>query len=93
MLKVVARFDDRPVDFLTGKRMPLAPADRKVCACCGLKISKGCELSNGDKVGEDCADTISTAQRFPAGLDGYIAHLARIGWKLRPNVKAYIVAA
>lgn len=90
MLKVVSRFDDRPVDFLTGKRVPLPPAKRKTCDCCGLKISKGCEMSNGDKVGEDCADSIRTAQRFMGGLDGYMAHLSRVGIKLRPSVQSYI---
>lgn len=90
------KFDDRAVDFLSGRRVSPPMEDRRLCACCGLRIVKGWIMSNGDKVGEDCeeiisrADTaracghVSTADEFDA------ARLRSSGWELKSSVKRYL---
>ena len=52
---IVRRYDIRPVDFDSGKRLAVPADQMETCQCCGKRIVKVCELSNGDKIGSECA--------------------------------------
>lgn len=95
-MRRVTKFDDRRVDFLTGKKVSPPMEDRRQCACCNLRIVKGWILDNGDQVGEDCEDVISRAdmqRRSGFSVTVYEFDDARhksIGWRLKATVKNYI---
>lgn len=91
-----ARFDDRAVDFLSGRKVSPPMEDRRHCACCGLRIVKGFLMSNGDAVGEDCEEIISRATLarscgHAANAGDFDQHRKRsTGWTLKPAVRSYI---
>jgi hypothetical protein len=50
--------DLRPVDFVTGKRLPITRDEMKPCECCAKLCSKLSVLSTGHEVGSDCASAV-----------------------------------
>lgn len=66
------KFDDRRVDFLTGRKVSPAVEDRKVCDCCRQRIVKGF-FTNLGTVGDDCHDIIRTAGSM--GAEAYERHV------------------
>lgn len=56
--------DVRPIDFNSGKRLPVAPNERKECQCCGKKIFKVATLNTGHQVGTECADILAITLRY-----------------------------
>lgn len=96
-MRRVKMFDLRSVDFASGKRVSPPKSEWRTCACCGLPLVKGWEMSNGDSVGEDCEDTISRATMdkdcgAAKDIEEYATRYSRTGWKLRASVKRYIAA-
>jgi len=63
----VKEYDVRPIDFVTGKRIAVTNEQRETCQCCGKKILKVTELSDGRKVGSECAVFMSMFGFEPAG--------------------------
>lgn len=74
-------------------------ADRRLCACCGLRIVKGFVMNNGDAVGEDCEEIISRANTarscgFAASAEAFDEQRKRSsGWTMKPKVRAYVAQA
>lgn len=89
-IRKVSSFDNRPVDFLTGKRMPCARENKVTCACCGKLLSKGAVMSNGDKIGDDCEWTVSQCR--VRGVEVHEASMLAAGWKTPSSVAAYVRA-
>lgn len=56
------RFDDRTTCFHSGKKISPPMNERRLCACCGLRIVKGFIVEIGH-VGEDCAGIIERRNR------------------------------
>lgn len=50
------KFDLRPVDFDSGKRMALPNSEKINCDCCGKKIAMGYNTLDGHKIGSECAN-------------------------------------
>lgn len=98
MLQRVRKFDDRSVDFASGKKISPPKNLWKRCDCCGLPIVKGWTLSNGDNVGEDCDDVIARAGtelqcKFSDSAESFEVRYKRgNGWNLKPAVKRYLQA-
>ena len=96
MIHATKRFDDRQVDFATGKRVSPPLLDRRLCDCCGQRIVKGWIMTNGMPVGDDCEDIIVRASSDKVGLRavdvGQFAanHKRATGWMLKPAVRGYI---
>lgn len=96
MIKATKRFDDRQVDFMSGKRISPPVLDRRLCDCCGQRIVKGWVMNNGMPVGEDCEDIIMRASSSKVGLiasdaDQFaVNHKRSTGWTLKPAVRNYI---
>ncbi|MBN3801801.1 hypothetical protein GXB81_01820 [Paraburkholderia sp. Ac-20336] len=96
LIRQLRMFDDRAVDFLSGKKVSPPRNTWKICACCGLRIIKGYEMSNGDKVGEDCAVIIARAYldtRYiaTANITEFEALCKRTGFgTLKPAISRYI---
>jgi hypothetical protein len=55
MIRVIKKYDIRPVDPDTGRRIAISEVDVKECACCGRRIVKVAELSTGHIIGQNCA--------------------------------------
>lgn len=85
------RFDDRKKCFLSGKMVSPPMDERRLCACCGLRIVKGSIVEIGH-VGEDCADIIRRyqydAKLQEMSVDDFVARYKRsTGWMLKPAVR------
>lgn len=95
-MQKISRFDDRAVDFHSGRKVSPPMNERRTCDCCGLRIVKGFTLSNGHAVGEDCEDIISRADLARrcgqvANADEFEAARKRSsGWTLKPAVRRYV---
>lgn len=85
------KFDDRSVDFFTGRKVSPPLADRKVCDCCGQRIVKGF-FTNLGTVGEDCHEVIRRAQYLPS-LQDYVDDQRRIGWSVKPAIAKFLTDA
>lgn len=98
MIRIGRRFDDRAVDFLSGRKVSPPMSERRVCDCCGQRIVKGFELADGGSIGEDCEDIIRRASSerqcgFAADVETFDARRKRsIGWTLKPVVRKYLAA-
>lgn len=94
MIRRLKKFDDRAVDFLTGRKVAPSRDQWKTCACCGQKIVKGWEMSNGDVVGEDCEDIISRFTSdvtcFKSTVEQFVEKWARNCGKMKPSVSGYL---
>lgn len=66
--RVKRRYDIRPKDFHTGKKMAVDTADMEECQCCGRKIFKIVELVNGYKIGTRCHEYVKYPQIMEDGL-------------------------
>lgn len=82
------KFDDRAVDFLTGRKVSPPMADRKVCDCCAQRIVKGF-FTNLGTVGDDCYDVIRRAQYMP-DFESYVADQKQVGWGVKPAVGRFL---
>jgi hypothetical protein len=63
-------YDIRPIDFTTGKRIPVANNAKKECDCCGKKIVKVTELNNGQILGSECAEFVEKYPQYSAKFLG-----------------------
>lgn len=84
-------FDDRQTCFHTGKKISPPMAERKLCACCGLRIVKGYIVEIGH-VGEDCGMLIqrrkSDKAMFSTNVEEFVAkYKKQTGWDLKPAVR------
>lgn len=84
-------FDDRETCFHTGKKISPPMIDRKLCACCGLRIVKGYIVEIGH-VGEDCAALIqrrkSDKAMFGSSVDEFVnKYKKQTGWDIKPAVR------
>ncbi|MNF84972.1 hypothetical protein D3C85_693520 [compost metagenome] len=84
------RFDDRATCFHTGKKISPPMNERKLCACCGLRIVKGYIVEIGH-VGEDCGELIHRRKMdkmgFNSTVDEFVTKYKRYtGWDLKPAV-------
>lgn len=50
------KFDLRPVDFDSGKRLALPNNEKIACDCCGKKMAIGYNTVDGHKIGTECAN-------------------------------------
>lgn len=82
------KFDDRMVDFLTGRKVSPALEDRKVGDCCGQRIVKGF-FTNLGTVGDDCEIVIRRAQWMPT-FGEFVADQKRIGWGVKPAIGRFL---
>jgi len=82
------KFDDRMVDFLTGRKVSPAMEDRKVCDCCQQRIVKGF-FTNLGTVGDDCHEVIRRAQYLPS-FAAYADDQRRIGWGVKPAIAKFL---
>lgn len=82
------KFDDRAVDFLTGRSVSPPMEERRVCDCCGQRIVKGF-FTNLGTIGEDCHSVISRAG-WMASFDAYVEDQRRIGWGVKPAVGRFL---
>jgi len=82
------KFDDRAVDFLTGRKVSPPMECRKVCECCGQRIVKGF-ITNLGPIGEDCREVIRAAGRVQTFAD-YEAGQRRIGWGVKPVIARFL---
>jgi hypothetical protein len=57
-VRVIRKYDIRPVDFDSGKRLAIPREQMEECQCCGKKIVIINELSNGHHLGSECAAII-----------------------------------
>ena len=87
-LQTSKKFDDRAVDFLTGRKVSPPMEDRKVCDCCGQRIVKGF-FTNLGTVGDDCKEVILRAQYRPS-LQAYVDDQRRIGWSVKPAIARFL---
>lgn len=87
-IQTATKFDDRAVDFLTGRKVSPRFEDRKICDCCGQRIVKGF-ITNLGTVGEDCKDVIYRAQYMPS-FDDYAESQRRIGWSVKPAIARFL---
>lgn len=90
------RFDDRATCFHTGKKISPPMIDRKLCACCGLRIVKGYIVEIGH-VGEDCADLIqrrkSDKAMFGSTIEEFAARYKKqTGWDIKPSIRKTLEA-
>lgn len=69
-MKVVKVIDLRPVDFETGKRLPLSPSEMHECTCCGKGISKAAVMNNGLEVGIECSNVLTMMHQYAAAFLG-----------------------
>ena len=65
---ITKTYDIRPVDFSTGKRIPVAQSEKKECDCCGTKIVKISELNNGKILGSECAELVRLYPQYSASF-------------------------
>jgi len=78
--------DIRPIDFDSGKRLAITGDAMETCGCCGRKIMRVAVLSNGDRIGTECAawierpDTIALCQ--PRFTKKQIAYYSGIGMEI-----------
>lgn len=85
------KFDDRAVDFRTGKRVSPPMADRRVCDCCHQRIVKGF-VTNLGTVGDDCYEVIRAASRKES-LESFLKDLKKTtGWGVKPVVGQFLQA-
>jgi hypothetical protein len=82
------KFDDRQVDFLTGRKVSPPMADRKVCDCCGQRLVKGYHTNLGT-VGDDCYEEIRRAG-WMQSFDVYVADMKRVGWSVKPAIARFM---
>lgn len=82
------KFDDRMVDFLTGRKVSPAMEDRKVCDCCQQRIVKGF-FTNLGAVGDDCYEVIRRAQYLPS-FTAYADDMKRVGWSVKPAIAKFL---
>ncbi len=87
-LQTAKKFDDRTVDFLTGRKVSPPMEDRKVCDCCGQRIVKGF-FTNLGTVGDDCKEVIHRAQHL-SSLQAYVDDQRRIGWSVKPAIARFL---
>ena len=69
------KFDLRPINYDTGKRMALPTSEKATCACCGRKIAMGWMNVDGETIGSECA-VISDQMRY----QNTITERMLIGW-------------
>jgi hypothetical protein len=55
---IAERYDIRPIDFASGKRLAIPTEQQETCQCCGKRIVKVVKLTNGDKIGSECANLV-----------------------------------
>ncbi|AGL46383.1 hypothetical protein ACR3H8_27615 [Pseudomonas aeruginosa] len=84
------RFDDRATCFHSGKKISPPMNERRLCACCGLRIVKGFIVEIGH-VGEDCAGIIERRSRdrdfHGATVKDFAERYKRAtGWTIKPAV-------
>lgn len=89
--QVTRRFDDRSVDFRTGKKVSPPMIDRKVCDCCKQRIVKGAFTTIGT-LGDDCVEVARRASWLPS-FEAYVASQRAIGWSVKPAVGRFLQAA
>lgn len=82
------RFDDRTVDFLTGRKVSPPLENRRVCECCKQRIVKGF-LTNFGPIGEDCYDVILSAG-FLSSYQEYADRQRAIGWSVKPAIAKFL---
>lgn len=88
-IQTAKRFDDRAVDFLTGRKVSPPMEDRKVCDCCHQRIVKGF-FTNLGTVGDDCYEVIHAAARKES-LEVFLSDLKRsTGWGVKPVVGRFL---
>lgn len=87
-LTTAKKFDDRAVDFLTGRKVSPPMEDRKVCDCCGQRIVKGF-FTNLGTVGDDCYEVIRAAGWMQT-FEQYEADQRRIGWGVKPAIARFL---
>lgn len=83
-------FDERQTCFHTGKKISPPMNERKLCACCGLRIVKGYIVEIGH-VGEDCGNLIQRRKgektMFGRTVEEFAALWKRqTGWTIKPSV-------
>ena len=76
-------------DFLTSKMMSPHKQDWLHCDCCGKLIVQGVELTNGDKIGNDCEEARIRVQRSCRGAAAEIEALKKT-FGLLPVVVEYL---
>lgn len=84
---VAKRYDVRPVDFDSGKRLAISEDEKATCSCCGKKIMKVAETNTGALLGSECVNLIDFAQVW--GLEKY-AQMYRVTKKQRSWYEANI---
>lgn len=84
---IVKRYDVRPIDFHTGKKLAVSDDEKAICSCCGKKIMKVAQTNTGALLGSECVNLIDLAQRW--GLDKY-ASMYRVTKKQSEWYKANI---
>ena len=87
-ISTAKKFDDRAIDFLSGRKISPPMADRRLCDCCGQRIVKGF-FTNLGTIGEDCREVIRRAE-WMASIDEYIEDQRRIGWGVKPAVRRFL---
>lgn len=88
-IQAAKKFDDRAVDFLTGRKVSPPMEDRKVCDCCHQRIVKGF-FTNLGTVGDDCYEVIRAAARKES-LEVFLSDLKRsTGWGVKPVVGRFL---
>lgn len=85
----VRKFTLKQKDFLTGKMVSPPREDWVQCDCCGKLIVQGVELSNGDKIGNDCEEARIRVQRSCRGAAVEIEALKKT-FGLLPVVVQYL---
>jgi hypothetical protein len=58
MISKVRSFTLKQKDFASGKMVSPPREFWAKCDCCGKAIVKGAEMSNGDRIGDDCLWTV-----------------------------------
>lgn len=87
-ITTATKFDDRAVDFHTGRKVSPPLENRKVCECCKQRIVKGF-LTNLGPIGEDCRDVIRSAGRVSSYQD-YADRQRAIGWSVKPAIAKFL---
>lgn len=90
-IQIARKFDDRVVDFASGKKVSPPMSLRRICDCCGQRLVKGA-LTNLGTLGDDCTDVALRAQRL-GSLAAYAESQRRIGWGVKPAVARFLQGA
>ncbi len=56
---ITKKYDLRPTDPDTGKKIAIPASMQKECQCCGKKIVKITVLNTGHEIGSECAEVIA----------------------------------